>query len=63
VEEAMVKMEAANHSYMTYVLADHTKFDKVTAVTFAGIEKACIITDLLEKSKYKDYTVIKEVLR
>lgn len=63
VEEAMVKMEAVNRSYMAFVLADHTKFDKVTAVTFAGIEKACIITDRLEKPKYKDITVVKEVMK
>lgn len=63
VEEAMVKAEAASRSYMTFVLADHTKFDKVNAVTFASIEKACIITDRLEKSKYNDLTVIKEVMK
>ncbi|WP_330393894.1 sugar phosphate isomerase family [Anaerocolumna xylanovorans] len=63
VEEAMVKMEAVNRSYMAFVLADHTKFDKVTAVTFADIDKACIITDRLEKPKYRDVTVIKEVMK
>ena len=39
------------------------KFDKVTAVTFAAIEKACIITDRLVNDKYIDATVVKEVLR
>lgn len=63
VEEAMVKMEAVNRSYASIVLADKTKFDKVTAVTFAPIEKACIITDRLVNDKYKDATVIKEVMR
>lgn len=33
------KMEAVNRSFARMVLADHSKFDKVTAVTFAGIEK------------------------
>lgn len=63
VEEAMVKMEAVNRSYASIVLADSSKFDKVTAVTFASIEKACIITDRLANDKYADATIIKEVLR
>lgn len=63
VEEAMVKMEAVNRSYASIVLADSSKFDKVTAVTFAAIEKACIITDRLVNDKYIDAIVVKEVLR
>ena len=63
VEEALVKMEAVNRSYASVVLADHTKFDKVTAVTFAGIKKACIITDRLVNDKYADAIVIKEVMK
>lgn len=63
VEEALVKMEAVHRSYASVVLADHTKFDKVTAVTFAGIEKACIITDRLANDKYADKTIIKEVMK
>ncbi|MDD6798045.1 MAG: DeoR/GlpR family DNA-binding transcription regulator [Clostridia bacterium] len=62
VEEAVVKMEAVNRSYISYVLADHTKFDKVSAVTFAPIEKACIVTDKTVKNKYKEATLVKEVL-
>lgn len=61
VEEAMVKMEALSRSYTGIVLADSSKFGKVTAVTFAGIEKACIITDKIRNDKYKDATIIKEV--
>ncbi len=63
VEEAIVKMEAVDRSYASIVLADHTKFDKVTAVTFAGIKKACIITDSVANDKYTDLTVIKEVMK
>lgn len=62
MEEAMMKMEAVNRSYVSYILADHTKFDKVTAVTFAPIDKCCIITDTVVKKKYSDATIIKEVL-
>lgn len=61
VEEAMVKMEAVSRTRTSYILADHTKFDKITAVTFAPIDKAGIITDSQVKEKYKDATYIKEV--
>ena len=57
----MLKKEAVNHSYVSYVLADHTKFGKVTAVIFAPLEKACIVTDGIVKDKYKELTLIKEV--
>lgn len=60
-DEAMLKKEAVNHCYVSYVLADHTKFGKVTAVTFAPLEKACIVTDGIVKDKYKELTLIKEV--
>lgn len=60
-DEAMLKKEAVNHSYVSYVLTDHTKFGKVTAVTFAPLEKACIVTDGIVKDKYKELTLIKEV--
>lgn len=63
VEEALVKQEAVNRSYAAVVLADHSKFDKVTAVTFADIKRACIITDRLANDRYVDLTIIKEVLK
>ena len=63
LEEGAVKLEAVNRSFARMVLADHSKFDKVTAVTFAGIEKACVITDRLLNDKYADATVIKEVMK
>ncbi len=62
LEEAAVKRAAVERSYTSVVLADSTKFDMVTAVTFASIEKCCIITDRLKNDKYADLTVIKEVL-
>lgn len=63
LEEALMKKEAMNRSYISYVLTDHTKFGKVTSVTFADIENACIITDYLPDEKYKTVTVVKEVLK
>jgi DeoR family fructose operon transcriptional repressor len=63
VEDALVKMEAVNRSYASIVLADHTKFDKVTAVTFAGLKKSSIITDRLLNDKYADVALVTEVAR
>lgn len=61
IDEASVKRAASQSSYVTYILADHSKFGKSAAVTFADIKNACIITDKLPDDKYKDITIIKEV--
>ena len=63
IEEASVKRLAAERSYVTYILADHSKFDKTATVTFADISKACIITDYVTNNKYNSLTVIKEVCK
>ena len=44
-----------------YVLADPSKFQVVTAVTFAQLEDACIITTKLEDKQFKLKTEIVEV--
>lgn len=62
LEEALMKKEAMRRSYISYVLTDHSKFGKVSSVTFSSIENACIITDYLPDEKYKKATVVKEVL-
>ena len=59
VDEALVKAEAIRHSYMTYILADHSKFGQVSSVTFAEISACCIITDVSPDKTYMDQTVIK----
>lgn len=61
IEEAMIKEKAIEKSYMTFVLADHTKFNHVYPVTFSKLEKCCIITDILPDEKFSDCTVIREV--
>lgn len=61
IEEALIKAEALNRSYMAFILADHTKFSQVFPVTFGKLKQACIITDKLPDKKYSAYTVIKEV--
>lgn len=63
IEEAFVKSEVISHSYVTFVLADSSKFEVVTSVTFASINHACIITDRLPDKKYHDIAIVKEVLK
>lgn len=60
-EEAAVKAKAADRSYLTYVLADASKFGKVTAVSIFPLDKANIITDHLPDQSYLEHTVVKEV--
>ena len=56
------KKTALKHCQEAYVLADSTKFDQITPITFANLEDAIIITDILKDKKYLDYTNIMEVL-
>lgn len=62
IDEALIKEAAINHSYISYILADSSKFKQISSVTFAKIEKACIITDKPSDEKFKKYTVIKVVM-
>ena len=61
VDEAMIKTEAIRHSYMAYVLADHSKFDQINSVTFADINSCSIITDKMVAREYINHTVVKVV--
>lgn len=60
VEEASVKRAVSGKSAETYILADHTKFNRTTPITFAYLEDVCIITDTLPDRKYKEMTDVKE---
>lgn len=59
--EAGIKTTVMNHSREIYVLADHSKFDKITSVTFASLNRGIIITDKLQNEKYAQETVVREV--
>ncbi len=61
VDEAIVKAEAVKHAYVSYVLADHSKFDQVSSVTFADISSCCIITDQEVNKNYSSATTVKVV--
>jgi len=61
VDEAMVKEEAVRHAYLSYILADHSKFGQISSVTFADIASCCIITDKEATKNYTSKTIIKVV--
>ena len=61
IDEARLKETAINHSYRTFVLADHSKFHQICAVTFAPLNVGSIITDACPDNKYHEKTIIKEV--
>ena len=44
LDEAMVKEEAVRLSKTVYVLADSSKFDRISSATFARLDGANIIT-------------------
>ena len=48
-------------AYMSFILSDHTKFRRVFPVSFAEIQKCCIITDSVPDERFLQATVIKEV--
>ncbi len=61
IDEARIKETAVQNSYMTFVVADHSKFSKVCAVTFAPLRVGCIITDECPDNRYSERTIVKEV--
>jgi len=63
IDEASIKSTAVKQSYLTFVLADRTKFRKVCAATFAPLKIGCIITDACPDNKYSEKTIVKEVTK
>ena len=59
--EATVKEEAVKRSAKAYILADKSKFNKNSSITFAQIDKAMIITTELCDDKIKKYAQVVEV--
>lgn len=60
--EADVKKAVIENSRHCYFLADHSKFDEITAMTFAPLSEGTIITDKVENKKYLSEASVKEVL-
>jgi DeoR family fructose operon transcriptional repressor len=59
-DEGAVKSEAMARCKSAFVLADSSKFNKISPITFAHLSSATIITGHLEDKKYRDYTTIIE---
>lgn len=60
IKEALIKREALNRSKEGYILADKSKFNHISSVTFGEINKGIIITTQLEEDKYRKYTEVLE---
>ena len=60
-EEAAIKRRAADQAYMTYVLADSSKFGQTAAVTIRPLEKVCVITERLPDESFREKGIIKEL--
>lgn len=60
LKEALIKQRAMEHTKEVYVLADHSKFDEISSVTFAKLESAIVLTDCIPE-KYKDRRELREV--
>ena len=60
--EASVKTAVINNSKTAYVLADHSKFDQISSVTFAQLISVKIITDKIDDERYLSVANIKEVM-
>ncbi len=58
--EGLIKSEALVRCEHAYVLADQSKFNKISPITFASISSATIITGHLRDKKYRDCTTILE---
>lgn len=61
ITEALVKEKAMEQCANRYVLADSTKINKVSSVTFAGFEEGMILTTRLQDESYKACENILEV--
>ena len=63
MKEALVKEEAIKRTRNPYILADKTKFNEISSITFAEVDEAVIITTELEDTRYYDNTEIVEVFK
>ena len=61
ITEALVKEKAMEQCANRYVLADSTKINKVSSVTFAGFEEGMILTTKLRDESYRACENILEV--
>ncbi|MBU3133562.1 DeoR/GlpR family DNA-binding transcription regulator [Clostridium gasigenes] len=63
ISEALVKQEALRRTREAYIMADNSKFDEISCVTFGQLEDATIITTIVEDNTYKEFIEIIEVAK
>lgn len=63
INEALVKQEALERTNESYIMADNSKFDEISCVTFGELEDSVIITTEIEDNTYKEFTEIIEVAK
>lgn len=61
MNEASVKIQAMSQCRERYILADSSKFNIISPVTFGILSEATIITDQLRESGFREYTSVLEV--
>jgi len=61
IEEAQTKSFAMKKCKDCFVLADSSKFEKISSISFGKLAEATIITTNLDNHKYSEYTTILEV--
>lgn len=54
MSEALIKKEAVNKCKTSYVLADPSKFDQISSISFGTLENSFIITTATEKKTYQE---------
>ena len=60
-EEAFIKSTAIERAYAKYVLADSSKFGKISGVSICPLEQAHILTDRVPDPIYFEKTMVVEV--
>lgn len=61
-DEAYLKAAAIERSFVAYVLADASKFGKVSTISFASLDAAAVLTDRLPDPSFAEHTIVKEVM-
>lgn len=56
--EGAMKKAAIAQCKKVYILADSTKFDVITAISFLPFDASSLITDTITKSKYKNLSIL-----
>lgn len=54
LKEALVKRKSMENCRDCYILADESKFNQISSVTFASFESATVITTGLKQASFKD---------